>query len=68
MDPIARDACITGDLQTAEGLLTQAIDAHTNDHISYANRSFVMARKLDWDRALLDADKVHTLAYHHPLI
>lgn len=52
-----RNACITGDLTTAEQLLTQEIDIDANSHISYANRSFVMARKLDWDRALHDASK-----------
>lgn len=52
-----RNACITGDLTTAEQLLTQEIDIDANSHISYANRSFVMARQLDWDRALHDASK-----------
>ncbi|KAG2339171.1 TPR-like protein [Suillus weaverae] len=53
----ARDACITGDLATADRLLTQEIDADSNDYNSYANRSFVMARTADWDRALDDAIK-----------
>ncbi|KAG2140532.1 uncharacterized protein EDB93DRAFT_1297267 [Suillus bovinus] len=52
-----RDACITGDLIAAERLLTQEIADTSNDHNSYANRSFVMARKADWDRALDDALK-----------
>src|SRR6267154_432898 len=55
---IARNACITGDLPTAEELLTQEIDADGDNYNSYANRSFVMARKLHWDRALHDAIKV----------
>lgn len=54
----ARDACITGDLSAADKLLTQEIDTDGSNHNSYANRSFVMARKLDWDRALHDALKV----------
>jgi hypothetical protein len=54
----ARNACVTGDLATAATLLTQDIDADSNDYDSYANRSFVMARKADWDRALDDAQKV----------
>lgn len=54
----ARIACIDGDLSTAEALLTQDIDTDMNNHISYAHRSFVMARKHDWDRALQDAIKV----------
>jgi hypothetical protein len=54
----ARNACVTGDLTIATKLLTQDIDADSNDYDSYANRSFVMARKADWDRALDDAQKV----------
>ena len=54
----ARDACITGDLPAADRLLTQDINADGDDYNSYANRSFVMARKADWDRALDDALKV----------
>ncbi|KIK40125.1 hypothetical protein CY34DRAFT_807490 [Suillus luteus UH-Slu-Lm8-n1] len=54
---IAHDACITGDLSTAEELLTQNIHTDANDHTSYAHRSFVMARKHAWDHALEDAIK-----------
>ncbi|KAG2356034.1 hypothetical protein BDR07DRAFT_1424360 [Suillus spraguei] len=51
-----RNACLTGDLPTAERLLTQEIEGiNVNNHQSYANRSFVMARKHDWDHALQDA-------------
>ncbi|KAG1888594.1 hypothetical protein F4604DRAFT_1569692 [Suillus subluteus] len=51
-----RNACMTGDLLTAEELLTQEIqDSGVNNNQSYANRSFVMARKHDWDHALQDA-------------
>ncbi|KAG2356435.1 hypothetical protein BDR07DRAFT_447208 [Suillus spraguei] len=53
----SRDACIAGDLDTAEELLTQEINTDANAYISYANRSFVMARKHDWDHALQDAIK-----------
>ncbi|KAG2345791.1 hypothetical protein BDR05DRAFT_960065 [Suillus weaverae] len=53
----ARDECITGDLSTAEELLTQDIHTRANDYTSYAHRSFVLARKLDWDHALEDAIK-----------
>ncbi|KAG2053269.1 WD40 repeat-like protein [Suillus hirtellus] len=53
----ARDACITGDLSFAEELLTQEIHTNAANVISYANRSFVMARKHDWDNALEDAIK-----------
>jgi hypothetical protein len=57
----ARDACITGDLLTAEELLSQDIRTDANDCTSYANRSFVMARKHACDLALEDAIKVsHT--------
>ncbi|KAG2337645.1 TPR-like protein, partial [Suillus weaverae] len=52
-----RNACIVGDLSTAEELLTQEIDTDANDHTSYAHRSSVMARKHNWDRALQDAIK-----------
>jgi len=54
----ARTACIIGDLRTAEELLTQEIDLDKHNYNSYANRSFVMARKLDWNRALCDALEV----------
>ncbi|KAG0703318.1 hypothetical protein DFH29DRAFT_1078995 [Suillus ampliporus] len=53
----ARNACIAGDLSTAEQLLTQEIDADANNYTSWANHSFVMARKHDWDNALDDAMK-----------
>ncbi|KAG2053742.1 WD40 repeat-like protein [Suillus hirtellus] len=53
----ARNACVTGDLPTADRLLTQEINADTKDYNSYANRSFVKARNSDWDRALDDALK-----------
>ncbi|KAG1750592.1 WD40-repeat-containing domain protein [Suillus paluster] len=53
----ARKACITGDLSAAEKILTQEIETDANNDISYADRSLVMARKFDWDRALHDASK-----------
>jgi hypothetical protein len=50
---IIRDAFINGDFLTAETLLTQEIDADAKiNYISYANRSFLMAQKSDWDRAI----------------
>jgi WD40 repeat protein len=55
---IARDACITGDIPTAEELLTREIHTNANNYTSYAHRSFVMARKHAWDNALDDAIKV----------
>jgi hypothetical protein len=55
----AHDACITGDLPTAEELLAQEIHTDANDYTSYAHRSFVMARKHAWDHALEDAIKVN---------
>jgi hypothetical protein len=57
MSTAARNACMTGDLPIAENLLTQEIDSDDN-YDSYASRSSVMARQLDWDRALHDALKV----------
>ncbi|KAG2335491.1 WD40 repeat-like protein [Suillus weaverae] len=65
----ARDACITGDLVTADRLLTQEINADSNDYNYYASRSFLMARKADWDRALDDALKVRCIVpsrFHSP--
>ncbi|KAG1731856.1 WD40-repeat-containing domain protein [Suillus paluster] len=50
-------ACITGDLAVAEKILMQEINTDANNNTSYANRSLIMARKLDWDRALQDAIK-----------
>jgi hypothetical protein len=47
----------------AEDLLTQEIDSDADNYNSYANRSFVMARKPDWDSALHDALKVR---WTHP--
>lgn len=42
----------------AEDLLTREIDGDAENYNSYASRSFVLARKSDWDRALHDALKV----------
>ncbi|KAG0708659.1 hypothetical protein DFH29DRAFT_427026 [Suillus ampliporus] len=53
----ARNACIAGDLSTAEEIFTQEISIDASNYTSYANRSFVMARKRDWDHALDDAIK-----------
>lgn len=63
-----RSACISGDLPTAEELLTKAIDANVDNYRPYAVRSVVMARKLDWDDALRDATKVRrtNLVHHDP--
>ncbi|KAG1906278.1 uncharacterized protein F5891DRAFT_557293 [Suillus fuscotomentosus] len=52
-----RAASIAGDLATAERILTQEIAADAKNFASYANRSFILARKLDWDNALRDAAK-----------
>ncbi|OAX35520.1 hypothetical protein K503DRAFT_802760 [Rhizopogon vinicolor AM-OR11-026] len=54
---MVRNACIIGDLPTAEELLTRHIEADGNNHKSYVNRSLVVARKCDWDYALSDAAK-----------
>ncbi|KAG1721612.1 hypothetical protein EDB19DRAFT_1960874 [Suillus lakei] len=53
----ARNACIAGDLSTAEQLFTQEIDTDARNYTSYANRAFALARKLHWDHALQDAIK-----------
>lgn len=63
MNTTIRNACSIGDLHIAEALLTKEIDADGSKYNSYANRSVVMARKLDWDCALVDACKVK---YHNP--
>ncbi|KAG1735655.1 hypothetical protein EDD22DRAFT_924654 [Suillus occidentalis] len=52
-----RTAFITGDLFTAEKVLTQDITVDAKNFASYANRSFIMARKFDWNNALKDATK-----------
>jgi WD40 repeat protein/tetratricopeptide (TPR) repeat protein len=57
INPDVQNACIAGDLRTAEMKLNKDINADANNHASYANRAFVMARKSDWDRALHDAIK-----------
>lgn len=59
-------AYIMGDLTTAEKVLTQEITADTKNFASYANHSFVMARRLSWENALQDANKVTTI--HHALV
>ncbi|KAG2151516.1 hypothetical protein DEU56DRAFT_908357 [Suillus clintonianus] len=51
------DACIAGDLHTAEELLTQEIDEDGGGNDSYAIRSLVRARNFEWDDALQDAVK-----------
>jgi hypothetical protein len=53
-----RNACINGNLATAKELLTKEIDADADNYNSYANRSIIMMRQLDWDHALHDAIKV----------
>ncbi|KAG2093760.1 uncharacterized protein F5147DRAFT_820941 [Suillus discolor] len=53
-----RTASTTGDLFTAEKILTQEITANAKNFASYANRFFVLAHKLDWDNALKDANKL----------
>ena len=58
INTITRNACLAGNLPTAEQLLTREIDVAPKNYGSYANRSFIMARKSDWDRALDDALKV----------
>jgi hypothetical protein len=58
MKTAVRNACIIGDLPAAEELLTQEIEANGDHYRSYVNRSVVMSRKLDWDRATHDATKV----------
>ncbi|KAG2353478.1 hypothetical protein BDR07DRAFT_1433136, partial [Suillus spraguei] len=50
-------ACVTGTHPKEQVLLTKEIGDDSNDYNSYANRSFVMARKADWDHALDDALK-----------
>jgi hypothetical protein len=66
MNTTVRDAFMSGDLSTAEELLKQEIDANDDNYRSYANRSVVMARKLNWDHALDDASKVRcTELIHH---
>ncbi|KAG2052917.1 WD40 repeat-like protein [Suillus hirtellus] len=57
MSPTVRVACIACDLPTAEKALNGEIVADPKNHISYANRAFIMARKSDWNRALLDSIK-----------
>lgn len=55
------DACIYGDLPTIEELLTQQINKDGGGDDSYAVRSLVKARQLEWDSALQDAVKSITI-------
>ncbi|KAG1770263.1 WD40-repeat-containing domain protein [Suillus occidentalis] len=57
INPDVRNACITGNFRTALTVLDKDIKTDANNHASYANRAFVMARKSDWDHALRDANK-----------
>ncbi|KAG0708661.1 hypothetical protein DFH29DRAFT_427152 [Suillus ampliporus] len=61
MNTSTRNACIAGDLSTAEEIFTQEINADASNFNSYANRSLVMARRDDWDNALDDAIKSITI-------
>jgi len=69
MNTMISNACIKGDLSTAEELISQEIDANGENYRLYANRSVVLARRLDWDHALDDASKVRCadLIDHNPL-
>ncbi|KAG1758392.1 hypothetical protein EDD22DRAFT_956916 [Suillus occidentalis] len=55
------NACIYGDLHTIEELLTQQINKDGGGDDSYAVRSLVKARQLEWDSALQDAVKSITI-------
>ncbi|KAG2067709.1 WD40 repeat-like protein [Suillus decipiens] len=55
MNTTVRNACIAGDLRTAEEILTQDINTDGDNCDSHASRSVIMARNLDWDQALRDA-------------
>jgi hypothetical protein len=57
----ARDACIIGDLSTAEELLTQEIHTDANLHTSYVNVTFVMGRKHDWDYDTVESISIRPL-------
>jgi hypothetical protein len=54
----AHHACMSGDLHTADKLLTQDIGAGVNDYKSYASRSSVKARNSNWDCTLDDSFNV----------
>lgn len=53
----AHDACITGDLDTAEEILTRGIHTDANDYTLYAHRSFILSRKHAWGLAIDNATK-----------
>jgi hypothetical protein len=61
--PTVWNASVAGDLHTAEELLTQEIDKDGSKDDSYAIRSVVRARNLEWDNALQDAVKVRLSVY-----
>jgi Tfp pilus assembly protein PilF len=58
MNMMVLNSYMTGELHTAEEMLTQEIDIDGSNYNSYANRSLLMARKGDWDNALHDALRV----------
>ncbi|KAG2124485.1 WD40-repeat-containing domain protein [Suillus cothurnatus] len=58
VDTTVHNACISGNLSAAENLLTQDIDADSNNYSSYATRSIVLAQVSEWDKALQDSVKV----------
>ncbi|KAG2066424.1 WD40 repeat-like protein [Suillus decipiens] len=55
MNPTVRNACIVGDLPTAEKMLNLDLYINANDHTAYAHRAFIMARRCNWDQSLEDA-------------
>jgi hypothetical protein len=61
--PTVWNASVAGDLHTAEELLTQEINQDGKKDDSYAIRSVVRARNLEWDNALQDAVKVRLSAH-----
>ena len=52
------NACMDGDLNNTEELLTEEIHADVKNYNSYATRSIVRARGCKWDLALQDAAQV----------
>ncbi|KAG2346374.1 hypothetical protein BDR05DRAFT_780248 [Suillus weaverae] len=67
LNTTVHNVCITGDLRTAEDLITREIDENDNNHELYAKRSVVRTRSSDWDDALQDVVKVRYSIYHDAL-
>ena len=58
LNTTVRNTCIFEHPPTTEEVLSQEIGIDENNHNYFAIRSFVLARRCEWDHALHDAIRV----------